>query len=271
MPQRPGWPPAPTPVRPACPSASAPTGPDRPEQLTAAGSGSAAGRARRPNTSVTEVPWAAVKDVVQEPVAVEVGGLDALAFDLAEATTAVRRISRRAIRTGLDQQALAGAQVEVLVTVVESPGIGVAETARALGVAPNTVSTLVGQLVGAGLLERTEDADDRRAALLLPTAAGCTRVRRWRQERSLPRGPRPRPTQPGRPPPDPRRRRAHPAPGRGDDRPARRGAAGVGPADGRGSRPVRSSARAARPRRSRSDRAATCARPRPVRAATRPS
>ena len=123
-------------------------------------------------------------EVIQNPVAVEVGGLDALAFDLAEATTAVRRISRRAVRARLDQQALAGAQVEVLVTVVESPGIGVAETARALGVAPNTVSTLVGQLVRAGLLERTEDADDRRAAVLLPTAAGRTRVRRWRQERS---------------------------------------------------------------------------------------
>ncbi len=59
----------------------------------------------------------------------------------------------------------------MLVTVVESPGIGVAETARALGVAPNTVSTLVGQLVRAGLLARTEDAQDRRAAVLLPTAA----------------------------------------------------------------------------------------------------
>ena len=121
---------------------------------------------------------------MQEPIAAEVGGLDALAFDLTEATTAVRRVSRRAVRARLDQQALAGAQVEVLVTVVESPGIGVAETARALGVAPNTVSTLVGQLVRAGLLERTEDAQDRRAAVLLPTAAGRTRVRRWRQERS---------------------------------------------------------------------------------------
>ena len=125
-----------------------------------------------------------VTEVMQEPVAGEVGGLDALAFDLTEATTAVRRVSRRAVRARLDQQALAGAQVEVLVTVVESPGIGVAETARALGVAPNTVSTLVGQLVRAGLLARTEDAQDRRAAVLLPTAAGRTRVRRWRQERS---------------------------------------------------------------------------------------
>ena len=118
---------------------------------------------------------------MQDPVAAEVGGLDALAFDLTEATTAVRRVSRRAVRARLDQQALAGAQVEVLVTVVESPGIGVAETARVLGVAPNTVSTLVGQLVRAGLLERTEDALDRRAAVLLPTAPGRTRVRRWRQ------------------------------------------------------------------------------------------
>jgi hypothetical protein len=50
---------------------------------------------------------------MQEPVAGEVGGLDALAFDLTEATTAVRRVSRRAVRARLDQQALAGAQVEV--------------------------------------------------------------------------------------------------------------------------------------------------------------
>jgi DNA-binding MarR family transcriptional regulator len=114
----------------------------------------------------------------------DAGGLEALAYDLSEATTAVRRVSRRALRTGVDHEALPHAQVEVLVTVVESPGIGVAETARALGVAPNTVSTLVGQLVRAGLIARTEDLEDRRAAVLLPTTAGRARVRRWRQERS---------------------------------------------------------------------------------------
>ena len=50
-----GWRAAPTPVRPACPSATAPTGPDRRGRLTAA---TPRVRARRPNTSATEVPLA---------------------------------------------------------------------------------------------------------------------------------------------------------------------------------------------------------------------
>ena len=46
--------------------------------------------------------------------------------------------------------------------------MGVAEAARSLGLAANTVSTLVGRLTVAGLIERTDDPADRRAAVLCP-------------------------------------------------------------------------------------------------------
>jgi hypothetical protein len=44
--------------------------------------------------------------------------------------------------------------VELLVLVVESPGIAVSAAADALALAPNTLSTLVSVLLRAGLIER---------------------------------------------------------------------------------------------------------------------
>ena len=112
------------------------------------------------------------------------GGLSGLALELADTTTTLRRATRRAVRQRVHQPALPAAEVEVLVAVVESPGERVTEIAKMLSLAPNTVSTLVGRLVSAGLLERSEDPDDRRAAVLRATPAGRARVRRWRRERT---------------------------------------------------------------------------------------
>jgi DNA-binding MarR family transcriptional regulator len=112
------------------------------------------------------------------------GGIEALAGELHEATTALRRATRRVVRRRLSQPALPSAEVELLVAVVKAPGMGVAEVARSLGLAPNTVSTLVGRLVQAGLIERTDDPTDRRAAVLRPTTAGRSRIKRWRRERA---------------------------------------------------------------------------------------
>ena len=58
------------------------------------------------------------------------------------------------------------------------------EAAAALGLAPNTVSTLVGQLAETDVLERVIDPQDRRVArLTLPTHTK-ERVERWRDRRA---------------------------------------------------------------------------------------
>lgn len=101
-----------------------------------------------------------------------------------ETMAAMRRTSRRAVRERLHEPPLPLAEVEVLVTVGEAPGIRVADTARLLGLASNTVSTLVTRLVDTGLIERRVDPNDRRVAALYPTKVGRTRIKAWRSERA---------------------------------------------------------------------------------------
>jgi DNA-binding MarR family transcriptional regulator len=108
---------------------------------------------------------------------------ETLAADLAAAWGGARRRLRRGARAVVGGEPLTGAQVELLRLVEAQPGIGVGEAAGALHVAPNTVSTLVGHLVGHGLLERRPDPDDRRAARLELTDGARDRMRRFRDER----------------------------------------------------------------------------------------
>jgi DNA-binding MarR family transcriptional regulator len=56
----------------------------------------------------------------------------------------------------------------------------VQDVAGELGIAPNTASTLVGQLGSAGLVERGRDAADARVARLYLTAAAKARIARLR-------------------------------------------------------------------------------------------
>ena len=65
------------------------------------------------------------------------------------------------------------------------PGTSVADAAAALGLAANTVSTLVRQLTDAGLIERVRDESDRRVARLALTDAARSQVERWRDRRNL--------------------------------------------------------------------------------------
>ena len=81
----------------------------------------------------------------------------------------LRRVVRRRLRAELPGPALRGAQVELLQLVEEEPGVGVAAAARSLHLAGNTVSTLVNQLVAAGMVQRTVNPADRRAARLTLT------------------------------------------------------------------------------------------------------
>jgi DNA-binding MarR family transcriptional regulator len=108
--------------------------------------------------------------------------VDALAPELLEATRAIWRVTRRATRRQTVDPLLPPADVEVLVAVVDTPGMRVADTARSLGLASNTVSTIVTRLARDGLLARAPDRSDGRAITLRPTARGRARVTRRRRE-----------------------------------------------------------------------------------------
>jgi DNA-binding MarR family transcriptional regulator len=95
----------------------------------------------------------------------------------------LRRALRREGRRGLPGDPLPASQAELLRLVRLQPGIGVREAALQLGVAANTVSTLVNQLVAAGLLSRGRDPLDGRAARLELTARARRRVALWRDQR----------------------------------------------------------------------------------------
>jgi DNA-binding MarR family transcriptional regulator len=107
-----------------------------------------------------------------------------LAERLLGAVQGIRRVVRRRVRADVPGFPLPGAQVELLRVVADHPGIGVAAAARELHLAANSVSTLVNQLVDAGLLRREADPADRRATRLELTAAAADRMAAWRRART---------------------------------------------------------------------------------------
>jgi DNA-binding MarR family transcriptional regulator len=106
-----------------------------------------------------------------------------LAEDLLEQVGLLRRHVRRRVGRPWTAGTVSGAQAELIRLVRRQPGVSVAAAATELGVAANTVSTLVGSLVSAGILERTRDGTDRRIARLDLTADGRAHLNRWRDER----------------------------------------------------------------------------------------
>jgi len=109
------------------------------------------------------------------------------ATELADAVGRVRRAIRQRMRQELGAPTRPEAQLELMRLVGLEPGVRVQEAATALGVAPNTVSTLVKQLVTAGVLERRADQVDGRACRLFLTSSARARweVRRDRRERAV--------------------------------------------------------------------------------------
>jgi DNA-binding MarR family transcriptional regulator len=99
--------------------------------------------------------------------------------DLADLLVGIQRLLRRRLRRGLTVPRLRGAQVELLRLVAASPGIRVSAAAKELYLAGNSVSTLVNQLVAAGLLRRETDPEDRRAARLHTTDDAVARLGAW--------------------------------------------------------------------------------------------
>jgi DNA-binding MarR family transcriptional regulator len=107
-----------------------------------------------------------------------------LGVELADAVFGFRRATRRVVRQSFSGDVLPPSEAELLAFVGRSKGTGVGEAAHALQLAPNTVSTLVGRLVDAGLLERRADPADGRVARLRLTGTGAARVRHWRRHRA---------------------------------------------------------------------------------------
>jgi DNA-binding MarR family transcriptional regulator len=94
---------------------------------------------------------------------------DAVSEALMPAIGSVRRLLNRlagpVVADG-SQVEMSTSQREVLVMVRKRPGSPVAEIAHELGLAANSVSTIVTQLVAAGLLVRETDPQDRRVGRL---------------------------------------------------------------------------------------------------------
>lgn len=83
---------------------------------------------------------------------------------------------RRQLGKELGEDSQPELEVELLRLTAVRPGLRVGEAAAELGLAPNTVSTVVTRLVEAGLLERVRDDADRRAAHLILSGDGRARM-----------------------------------------------------------------------------------------------
>jgi DNA-binding MarR family transcriptional regulator len=103
--------------------------------------------------------------------------------DLGDVVGRLSRAIRRAMQRTAGHPALPDAQVELLRLVERRPGIGVKAAAQALRMAPNTVSTLVGDLAGAGLLRRVRPPENRRAVRLALTPEAAARLTAYRTQR----------------------------------------------------------------------------------------
>jgi DNA-binding MarR family transcriptional regulator len=106
---------------------------------------------------------------------------------VAEALFATIGVLRREVRRAAGQpwllQSLGSSQLELLRLIRRQPGVSVADAATELGLAANSVSTLVGQLSEAGLIRRAPDPTDRRVARLTLTST-ARRHTAWRDRRS---------------------------------------------------------------------------------------
>ena len=94
---------------------------------------------------------------------------DDLGFLLSRASGQVVRRTNAA----LAEHGLRVRQYSVLVLACDTTdGVSQRELATVLGLDPSQVVLLVGELAGAGLVERRAVEEDRRARLVVPTAAG---------------------------------------------------------------------------------------------------
>jgi DNA-binding MarR family transcriptional regulator len=96
-----------------------------------------------------------------------------LTVELAKVFSRIGRGLRYHTRAAREALALTHSEGELLRLVDRRPGIRVNDAAAELGIASNSVSTLVRQLSRGGLLERSADPLDGRAACLRLTASAA--------------------------------------------------------------------------------------------------
>ena len=108
----------------------------------------------------------------------------AFAAELLAAIGGVRRTTRRAARHASVTEPLPPARSELLRLAARNPGITVAEAAREMRLAPNTVSTMVGKLADQGLLSRGRSSADGRTVRLTATRRAEQRLAQWRDLRA---------------------------------------------------------------------------------------
>jgi DNA-binding MarR family transcriptional regulator len=97
----------------------------------------------------------------------------------------VGRLSRRLRPTPTAREAaLTPTRSSVLLTVVREGRIGLSDLAVSEAINPTQLSRAIAQLVDDGLVERSADQGDRRAAWVRPTAAGKRLAERIRRERT---------------------------------------------------------------------------------------
>jgi DNA-binding MarR family transcriptional regulator len=107
--------------------------------------------------------------------------VDRVASGLVAMLPALHRALERQIGQKFPYPRLPEGQLALLSLTEEREGITVREAADALLMKPNNASALVSQLTGLGLLERRQDAADRRVAHLYPTATARQRLAEARQ------------------------------------------------------------------------------------------
>jgi DNA-binding MarR family transcriptional regulator len=100
---------------------------------------------------------------------------------LTDVVTRLRRAIRRSIRSDYPWETMPMARVELMQAMSDRGPARVGELARALRLAPNTVSGLVQALVDAGMAVRSSDAADRRASLVELSPTGVVELSRWGQ------------------------------------------------------------------------------------------
>ncbi|WP_027644802.1 MarR family winged helix-turn-helix transcriptional regulator [Salinispora oceanensis] len=123
----------------------------------------------------------ATEDVTARPVP----GLDpASTAALGAVVGELHRRLRRVAARDANCLPLPEAQVELLLLVRAHPDVSVKDAACRLHAAPNTVSTLVRDLVAAGLLHRECGRADRRTARLRLTDAARARIAEHEQQRA---------------------------------------------------------------------------------------
>ncbi len=99
--------------------------------------------------------------------------------------TAIGRLSRQLRTTAAAREAgLTPTAISVLLNLARNTPIRLGELAESEGINPTLLSRVVGTLVDKGLLERTSDEEDRRAARVSITRQGRRLTDRMKSERT---------------------------------------------------------------------------------------